>query len=110
MQYLILDLIAAAIPSNAGDVDMILHNVTRDYSEVWKLIGTELGVEKDLLNIIEESNSSDKDCLRALIEGWLNGAHLTDRTRDALVMVIRSPKITNAIAGLLICLHSYTIY
>ena len=79
---------------------MIFH-MTRDYCEVWKLIGIEFNIDKDVLNSIEENNSNDMECLFALVEKWLNGAtSLTDTAQDALDKALQSPNIINALAGL----------
>ena len=89
----------AAIPLNVEDIRMILH-MTWDYREVWKPIGIELGIHKDVLNAIEDKNSDDMNCLIALIKKWLNGASLTGTARDALDKTLQSQNIINALAGL----------
>lgn len=70
-----------------------------DYHEVWRSVGVELNVDESVLDTIEENQSGYYDCLRALIEVWLDGARLTDTARETMINALQSVRVTKAIAG-----------
>lgn len=71
----------------------------RKYYEVWKFIGTELDIDRNVMNTIEEDHSSDCGRLHALIEVWLNGAVLTDTKQQDLNKALQSQCVVSAVAG-----------
>ena len=49
-----------------------INRYTTIYSRNWRCIGIELGLELDVLNIIETNHSNNcKACYQAMIEKWL---------------------------------------
>lgn len=70
-----------------------------DYHEVWRPLGRELNVGQSTLDTIEENHSGYHDCLRALIEVWLDGARLTDTARETMIKALKSVRVTRALAG-----------
>ena len=65
-----------------------------EHCRVWRIIGTELGVDADVLSAIEKVHTTDNDRLHAVIDG-VNPAP----TREAVSKILESANITNAIAG-----------
>ena len=72
----------------------------RDYYEVWEFIGTELDIDRNVMNTIEEDHSSDRDRLHALVEVWLNGAQLTGTRQRDLKEALQSQRVVRAMAGM----------
>ena len=72
----------------------------RKYYEVWKFVGTELDIDRNVMNTIEEDHSSDPHRLHALVEVWLNGAQLTGTRRQDLNKALQSQRVVSAVAGM----------
>ena len=72
----------------------------RDYYEVWKFIGTELDIDRNVMNTIEEDHPSDCDRIHALVEVWLNGAQLTGTRQQDLNEALQSQRVVSAMAGI----------
>ena len=71
----------------------------RKYYEVWKVIGTELDVDRNVMNTIEEDHFSDRNRLHALIEAWCGGAGLGYIRKQILNKVLQSQHVISAMAG-----------
>ena len=87
------DIANAALPLKAEDVER-LFELKKEHYRIWKAIGTELGIDVDILHAIEKDHTDDKDCLHAVIDS-ANPA----LTREAMTQILESANITNAIAG-----------
>ena len=61
---------------------------------MWRTIGTELGVDVDILNTIGKDNTDDGDCLIAVIDS-------AAPTREIMANILKSANISNAIAGMI---------
>ena len=72
----------------------------RDYYEVWEFIGTELNIDRNVMNTIEEDHSSDRHRLHALVEVWLNGDPLADTRQQDLNEALQSQCVVSALAGI----------
>ena len=81
-------------------------NLLRKYYEVWKFIGTELDIDRNVMNTIEEDHSSDRNRLHALVEVWLNGAQLTGTRQHDLNKALQSQCVISAMAGMSICMST----
>ena len=68
----------------------------RNNQRVWKSIGTELGIDKDILNSIEEENKQCPNCLQALIEQ----IQRSSITHDAIIQSLESERVINAVKGM----------
>ena len=79
----------------SGKIEKIL----RGYYEVWKFIGVELDIDRNVMNTIEEDHSSDRNRLHTLVEVWLNGAELNDTKQQDLNKALQSQRVTSAVAG-----------
>ena len=79
-------------------------DLLREYYEVWKFIGTELDVDRNVMNTIEEDHSSDRDRLHALVEVWLNGAQLTGTRQQDLNKALQSQCVVRAMTGMSTCM------
>ena len=90
MNYVIIN---TALPINADNVGRFFE-VKKEHCRVWKIIGTELGIDMDMLNAIEKDHTDDVDRLHAMID-TANPAP----THAALAKVLQSANITSAIAG-----------
>ena len=75
-------------------------DLLRDYYEVWKFIGIELDIDRNVMNTIEEDHSSDRDHLHALVEVWLNGTQLTGTRQRDLKEALQSQRVVRAMAGM----------
>ena len=83
------------------DLDEILQRI-QDYHGLWKVIGVELGIEMDVLNLIEMAYRHDIDCLHALIIQWPHGDN-SSLTYQALVKAFQSERVSDAKAGTVLC-------
>ena len=72
----------------------------RKYYEVWKFVGAELDIDRNVMNTIEEDHSSNRHRLHALVEVWLNGAQLTGTRQQDLVKVLQSQRVVSGVAGM----------
>ena len=72
----------------------------RKYYEVWKFIGAELDIDRNVMNTIEEDHSSDCHRLHALVEVWLSGAKLTGTRKQDLMKALQSQPVVSAVAGM----------
>ena len=63
---------------------------------VWKSIGSELGIDKDVLNSIEEECQQNPNCLQALIEQ----IQKSSITHDEIMQSFESERVINAIEGM----------
>ena len=72
-----------------------LFKIKWEHYRIWKLIGTEMGIDMDTLNSIEKDHFGDRNCLRAMIDKAKPAI-----TRDAMTKVLQSELITNAVAGM----------
>ena len=72
----------------------------RDYYEAWKFIGTELNIDRNVMNTIKEDHTSDRDRIHALVEVWLNGAQLTGTRQQDLKEALQSQRVVSAMAGM----------
>ena len=70
-----------------------LFKVKWEHYRIWKLLGTELGIDMDTLNTIEDIHVG-RGCLRAMIDNAEPRI-----SREAMANVLQSEVITNAIAG-----------
>ena len=77
-------------------------DLLRKFYEAWKFIGTELDIDRNVMNTIEEDHSSDRDRIHALVEVWLNGDLLTDTRQQDLSEALQSQRVVSAMAGMLI--------
>ena len=72
-----------------------------EHFKIWKIIGTELGIDADVLKSFESDQKTDYDCLcRMIIEAK------PPITYSAMTKVLQSERITNAVAG--ICMYILT--
>ena len=62
---------------------------------IWRIIGTELGIDVEILNSIERDHTNDADRLHAMIDS-ANPA----LTREVITKVLQSERISNAIEGM----------
>ena len=69
-------------------------NITRQHCRIWRIIGTELGIDGELLKTIQRSHLNDGDCLRAMIDS-ANPA----LTHEMIAKVLQSERISNAVKG-----------
>ena len=83
----------AALPVKAGD--LYKFDIKWEHYRIWKIIGTELGIDMDTLNAIEKDHTDNKNRLRAMIDR-VNPAP----THEAVAKVLQSAHINNAIAGI----------
>ena len=81
-------------------VFIVVDALLRKYYEVWKFIGAELDIDRNVMNTIEEDHSSYHHRLHALVEVWLNGAELTDARQQDLMKAVQSQSVVSAIAGM----------
>ena len=72
----------------------------RDYYEVWEFIGTELDIDRNVMNTIEDDHSRDRDRMHALVEVWLNGDPLTGTRLRDLKEALQSQHVVSAMAGM----------
>ena len=79
---------------------MEIDRILKKYYEVWKFIGTELDIDRNVMNTIEEDHSSDHHRLHALVEVWLNGAKITDTKKHDLNKALQSQCVVSAVAGM----------
>ena len=73
-----------------------LFQLEEEHYRIWKVIGTELGVDVDTLSVIDDNLINDKDRLHSVID-CANSAP----THEAMTMILESPNITCAIAGMI---------
>ena len=66
-----------------------------EHFKIWRIIGTELGIDVDTLKSLESDQRTDYDCLRRMI----NEAK-PPITHSAMTNVLKSERITNAAAGI----------
>ena len=86
-----------------------MDKILRKYYEVWKFIGRELGIDRNVMNTIEEDHSSDRSRLYALVEVWLNGAEFTDTKQQVFNEAVQSQCVISAVAGMLCVRMSYSV-
>ena len=86
----------------------VADGILREYYEVWKFIGVELDIDRNVMNTIEEDHSSDRNRLHALVEVWLNGAELIDTKQQNLKKALQSQCVSSAVAGVS-RLHTYIL-
>ena len=79
---------------------MVADDLLRKYYEAWKLIGTELDIDRNVMNTIEEDHSSDRDRIHALVEVWLNGDPLTGTRQWDLNEALHSQCVVSAMEGM----------
>ena len=84
----------AALPLKSKDMESIFE-VKQEHHRVWKIIGTELGIDVDTLHAIEKDYSSDKERLRAMIDS-ANPAP----THGTIAKILQSANINKAVAGI----------
>ena len=83
-----------ALPVRSKDLER-LFKVKWEHYRLWKLIGTELGIDVDTLNDIEENYSvGNRNCLRVMVD-----TANPRITREAMGNILQSEVITNAVAG-----------
>ena len=80
-------------PVMAEDLE-IMFELKWEHYKIWKIIGTELGIDVDTLNSIERDETKDHECLYRMI----NNAK-PYITHNTMTKVLRSERITNAVAG-----------
>ena len=80
------------------NLDEILQRI-QDYHGLWKVIGAELGIEVDVLDMIEKNYQQDIDCLHSLTIHLPYG-HDSSRTYQALVKAFKSERASDAISGI----------
>ena len=89
------DIVLIALPVKSKDLERVF-KVKWEHYRLWKLLGTELGIDADTLNDIEENHSAgNRNCLRVMIDSAEPRI-----TRRALATALQSEVITNAIAGI----------
>ena len=62
---------------------------------IWKIIGTELGIDMEMLNSIERDHTNDHDRLHAMINSASSAI-----THEVITKVLQSEPISNAVEGL----------
>ena len=62
---------------------------------IWRVIGTELGIDVDILNSIEKDHRNDQDRLHALVD---SANPLL--THEMISKVLQSERVSNAVKGL----------
>ena len=87
-----------ALPIKAENVERIF-KVQKEHYRVWKVIGTELGIDVDTLSVIEKNHTNDEDCLCAMIDSAKPAP-----THEAMTKILQSTNITSAIAGIIVWL------
>ena len=88
-------IVLIARPVRSKDLKRVF-NIKWEHYRLWKLLGTELGIDADTLNDIEENHSAgSRNCLRVMIDSA--DPKITHR---ALATALQSEVITNAIAGI----------
>ena len=89
------DIVLIALPVRSKDLERVF-KVKWEHYRLWKLLGTELGIDANTLNDIEENHSAgNQNCLRVMID-----SAEPKITRRALATALQSEVITNAIAGI----------
>ena len=92
----------AALPINAEDFQ---HNLNPQHYRIWRMIGTELEIDVEILNSIEWDHANDHDRLHAMIDS-ANPA----LTHEVITKVLQSERIANAVKGLHNCNYMYYVY
>ena len=69
--------------------------VVRKYAANWKDIGIELGLEFDVLNMIEKDNPQQSDsCLQITLDRWLRSTHnATWKTLEVVLTNVRREQL-----------------
>ena len=62
---------------------------------IWRIIGTELGIDVEILNSIEKDHTNDANRLHAMIDR-ANPA----LTHEMITKILHSERISNAVEGL----------
>ena len=70
--------------------------MVKKYYEVWKIIGTELDIDRNVMKTIEEDNFCDRNRLHALIE--VSGTKQQDLNK-----ALHSQRVISAMTGASIC-------
>ena len=92
----------AGLPVKARD--LYKFDIKWEHYRIWKIIGTELGIDVETLNAIEKDHTDNEDCLHVMIDR-ANPAP----THEAIAEVLQSAHINNAIAGIIISIVLQTI-
>ena len=97
IQYkqLLLLICYAAIAINAENLERFFE-MKKNHYRIWKVIGTELGIDGDTLSAIEKDHRDDKDRLHAVIDSASPAP-----TREAMTKILQSANISSAIAGMI---------
>ena len=74
-----------------------LFQLKKEHYRVWKIIGTELGIDVNTLNVLEKDHAKDTDRLHAAISS-ANPA----LTYESMAKVLQSANVNKAIAGTII--------
>ena len=98
VQYLFTDayyhFYHAALQIKAEDFKKMF-KIEQKYYRIWRIIGTELGIDVDTLNDIKRSHLNDDDCLYAVIDS-------ANPVYEMMVKVLQSERISKAVKGLYI--------
>ena len=86
--------IPVALPLRGEDF-VRLFSITKRYYRIWRIIGTELGMDGDLLKTIERGHLTDEDRLHTMIDS-ANPA----LTHERITKVLQSERISSAVKGL----------
>ena len=73
--------------------------MVKKYHDVWRIIGTELDIDRNVMKTIEHDHSCDRHRLHALIEVWLNGASLSRTKQMELNAALQSQRVISAMTG-----------
>lgn len=90
----ILAFILTVLPVKAEDFERLSGTSIKHHTRIWRIIGSELGIDVEILKSIQRNHINDKDCLHAMI----NGANPAP-TQELITKVLQSTNITNAISG-----------
>ena len=66
-----------------------------EHVKIWRIIGTELGIDADILKSYESTEGTDLGCLSRMI-----GEANPPISHSAMSKVLQSERITNATAGM----------
>ena len=84
------------VPVRAENVQR-LFQLKKEHYRIWKIIGAELGIDIDTLNVLEKDHKEDTDGLHAVIS-CVNPA----LTYETMAKTLQSANITSAIRGTMI--------
>ena len=84
-----------ALPLKAKDVGK-LFGIKWGHCRVWRIVGTEMGIDVNTLDAIEKNHTNDADRLHTLID-----SANPSPTHETMAKILQSSQISNAIAGMI---------